>query len=132
MGNGAVLETYPLTHAIGQMMGHLAGVTRIERVALPDPEHRVYELSRTTGPLWIAWLDRNRVLLPDDGTPSRQAALNLQAPAVLVEPVITEIGRGTPRRTRHQTQGGRLTLRPPHPRAQPHAHLHPAARIGVP
>jgi hypothetical protein len=28
----------------------------------------------------------------------------------LVEPVITEIGRGTPRRTRHQTQGGRLTL----------------------
>ncbi len=110
MRSGQVLESYPLSHAIGQMMGHLEGVTRVERVALPDHAHRIYKLIRPAGPLWVAWLDRDRVLLPEDGSPSSQAALNLQAPAVLVEPVITEIGRGRPRQSRRQTQGGRLTV----------------------
>jgi len=110
MAGGEVLETYPLTHAIGQMMGHLEGVTRIERLAQPAPELRVYKLSRAEGRIWVAWLDLGRVLLPGDGTPSRQATLDVGAPAVRIEPAITEMGRNTPRRTRHTTRDGRLTL----------------------
>ncbi|MDX1574794.1 MAG: hypothetical protein R3285_01290, partial [Kiloniellales bacterium] len=110
MASGQVLESYPLTHAIGQLMGHLEGVTRVERVALPDSAHRVYRLTRAAGPVWVAWLDRDRVLLPEDGTPGSPATLDLGALAVQVEPVITEMDRKTPRRTRHRTQDGRLIL----------------------
>lgn len=90
---GRVLERYPLYHAIRQMMGHLDGYRSIERVIHDEPRVRLYRLEGAGGPFWIAWMNPDRALIPEDGTPTLTARLELPVGSYTVEPVITEMGR---------------------------------------
>lgn len=105
-----VQQTYPLFHAIGQLMGHLSGIERVERIHLADPHARVYRLQRADRSIWVAWFDPGRALLPEDGQPSITVEIPAGVGSVVVEPVITGLGQTTPHRRSQTGQKGMIPL----------------------
>lgn len=112
--SGRVLEKYPLYHAIGQLMGHLAGYRSVTRVSMPDAQARVYRIDKPSGTVFIAWRDPRAVLLPEDGTPVSEVELTLTGTQASVEPVITTVGQAAPQAASQPIAGGHLKLRLTH------------------
>jgi hypothetical protein len=106
---GRVLEYYPPFVAIRQLMGHLTGYTAIERVDHPDERVRLYRFEGADGPFWVAWMDPERALIPEDGVPSIDVDLVLEGRVVTLEPVITTLGQAEPERSTARTTDGVLS-----------------------
>jgi hypothetical protein len=64
--------------------------------------------------MWVAWRDPQAALLPEDGEPVLEARLDVGAPSVTIEPVITQMNQTRPAQLRVQTNGGQLSLRLTH------------------
>lgn len=111
---GQVTERYPLFHAIRQMITQLDGYQSIQRVAHPESRARIYRVTRRNGVMWIAWRDPQAALLPEDGEPVLEVRLDVGAPSVTIEPVITRMNQTRPAQLRVQTNAGQLSLRLTH------------------
>ncbi|RNC80357.1 MAG: hypothetical protein ED559_00635 [Phycisphaera sp.] len=108
---GRVQETYPLYHAIGQLMDRLDGYTTVERVVYPDDEMvRVYRVEKPGGRLYVAWLNPGRAILPEDDVPVAIVHFQIGAPTAVVETVITGIGQTEPVQQTKRTVDGALEL----------------------
>ena len=80
------------------------------RLPFPDEGIRVYELTRAGGRAWVAWYEPGFLVLPGDPIPERSVTLQVGAPSVLLEPLITLAGQVEPAPTTLQTPDGALPL----------------------
>jgi hypothetical protein len=101
---GAILERYPLYHAIGQLMSYMKDYTKVTRIRQADPRARVYRIDRPSGAVLVAWRDPKGILVPESGTPGMDVNLPVAADSVTIEPVITAMGQTSP-----QPRGARVT-----------------------
>jgi len=95
-------------------MSHLKGYTQITRVRLANQQARVYRIERPTGPVWVAWRDPRRALLPQDGAPGLEVNLPVAGAKATLEPVIVAMGQDQPLGTTTAVEGASLRLRLTH------------------
>lgn len=75
--NRTVQELRPSFYAIQQVQRHIKGYESVERVRLPDQRIRLYKFARRGSPLWIAWLEPGKVILPGETEPSATFSLKI-------------------------------------------------------
>ena len=75
----------------------------------PDGRVRLYRIEGINGPFWVAWMNPERALIPEDGTPSIDVDLVVGSRVVAVEPVITTLGQSEPDRSTARTTDGVLS-----------------------
>lgn len=97
-------------YALQQLVGHLDGYESITRLALGEQGVRVYEISRADRRFWIAWYDPGYLVLPGDAQPEATVPLDIGAPEVIVESLITQFGQDSPERVTLSAPDGILTL----------------------
>ncbi|MEZ4417698.1 MAG: hypothetical protein R3E10_18220 [Gemmatimonadota bacterium] len=107
---GRVQERYPAYYALGQLMAVLGDYRSVERVDGAAAAARVYRVDGEAGPVWVAWLEPGRALLPEDDAPSEVVRLQIDAPEVQIEATITRLGQSEPQISTKATQGGWIEM----------------------
>lgn len=102
----------PLYHAVRQVQAHLGRYGAIHRLPGPADNVHVYQVDRPDGPLWIAWAEAPRLLLPGDPAPAPIAYALPAGGPVTVEPLIVEAGASEPRHIREPGPQVMLSPRP--------------------
>lgn len=103
-------ERRPAWYGMQQLLGHLNGYDRITRLPAADRQVRLYQVERGARRTWIAWLDPERVVLPGEPVPTREAIVAVGPGGTTVEPLVTDPGAWTPARRPLTNNGGRVTI----------------------
>jgi hypothetical protein len=82
----------PSFFALRQLNQHMHGFTGVRRMPTADDAIRVYRIQRPRGNLWIAWVEPDTLMLPEDNVVAREIDLPVQAANVLLERMITQPG----------------------------------------
>lgn len=107
---GRLMTRYPAFFAIRQLVEHLDGYRSIERVEVADERVRLYRIEKDEGHFFVAWRDPQQALIPEDGSPSLEFELSLDARTVAIEHVITVVGQEEPDRWTERTTDGVLAV----------------------
>lgn len=97
-------------YALKQLMEELKGHTSISRVSVPDKRHRLYSLKGSFGERFIAWYQREQLVLPGETVPASEVTIETQASSADVAKVICEFGVTSPKWETIHSHLGRLTV----------------------
>jgi len=109
--------TLPNYHALGQILRHLHGYTRVVRQThhnngIPfDPQVRIYLITKVDGSIaWVAWVEPDKLILPEDPVPTYVFKGWPGGSAVEVEYLATAPGQKDGNREVIPTPGGELSI----------------------
>lgn len=105
-----VVERRPVFYAVRQVQQHIRGYTSVRRLDASDEQIRLYRFDKPDGPVFVAWLQPGRVVLPGEPVPTATLALEIDAPGVTVEEMIDRSDQPRPRRSSQPVQRGRAEI----------------------
>ncbi|MBI3822185.1 MAG: hypothetical protein HY289_05840 [Planctomycetes bacterium] len=83
-----ILGKRPSFYAIKQLQAHLKGYENLQRVKIADERVRLYKWTQNKTPIWIAWLETGKLILPGDAVPKAKVKLKVPDGAYRIEPAI--------------------------------------------
>ncbi len=83
----------PSFYALGQVQKHLKGYENMQRLKVADERIRLYKWTQGKSPVWIAWLETGKLLLPGDTAPKAKVILKAGDGEFIIEPVIDQAGQ---------------------------------------
>jgi hypothetical protein len=89
----------------------IKGYDRVERVSETNPRLRVYRFRKGSSSAWVAWLDPNKLLLPDDAMPQAALILNVGSGRFVVESMQVSADRPRDADVGIKQQGNTLRLK---------------------
>ncbi|MEK6973319.1 MAG: hypothetical protein AABW72_04750 [archaeon] len=94
-GERAVNSLRPSFFALQQLASSIKGYSNIEKIPVYDnPEIKLYKFTINNKPLWIAWLETGKLILPEDAIPETTFALGASK-TVKVEQMQTSSSKDT-------------------------------------
>lgn len=93
-----IVSLRPVFYSVQQVQKHIRGYEKIERVPHANVEVRLYKVSFAKGPppVWIAWLEPKRIVLPGENAPTVTISLKVDRSSLSVEPMINRAGVAKP------------------------------------
>jgi hypothetical protein len=88
-----LLGRRPSFYAVKQLQAHLKDYDSLQRVKDPNGKVRLYKWTQGKTPIWIAWLDPGKLLLPGDTMPKASISIKTGEGAFRIEPVIDQAGQ---------------------------------------
>ena len=79
----------PGWHAMEQTIGHIAGYNDISYVDVGNNKIRLYKIDHSSGDFWIAWMNTQGPVLPDD-TLSIELDLSEASESVKVKKLLSD------------------------------------------
>jgi hypothetical protein len=96
--------------AVQQLQRHLKEYRNLERLPQAARNVRVYRWTQEDRPVWVAWLDPGKLLLPEDAVPSSTVKLKTGAGQFILEKMIDQPGQTRAEQTAHQAVAGHVEV----------------------